>query len=264
MDKSRLLDRAASPEDRLTLARVLDKWEQSRKRNIPAATDFLTPVQRTAAEDLLRQAGASSDDYLAFGGYDGAERQILLFVPDWMEPEHAEEELPLRYLRAEYRPEYQLTHRDLLGSLMGLGIVREKVGDLLVSREETDLIVLDSIAEFLTQNWDTAGRARLTVTEIRRENLHIPQVQVQEIRDTVATVRLDAVVAAGFRMSRGKAAALIESGKVQVNWRECQKPDRPLAAGDTAAARGFGKLELAETGGITKKGRIPILIKRYV
>ena len=265
MDKSKLLDKAAADsQERMLLARVLDKLHQSEQRNIPAGTDFLSPSQRTAAEDLLRQAGTPPERWLAWGGYDGAERQALLFLPDWMEPEAGAAELGLRYLRAAYRREYQLTHRDLLGSLMGLGIVREKVGDLLVGEESCDLVVQDSVAEFLLQSWDTAGRARVTVTEIGPENLHIPQVRCQEIRDTVAALRLDAVASTGFRMARGKAAALIESGKVQVNWRECTKPDKLLQAGDTVTARGFGKFELLEVGGVTKKGRQAILLKRYV
>ncbi len=264
MDKSKLLDKAASPEDRLTLAHVLDKWEQARSRNIPAATDFLTPVQRTAAEDILRQAGASPADYLAFGGYDGAERQILLFLPDWLEPEDAGDQLPLRYLRASYRSEYSLTHRDLLGSLMGLGIVREKVGDILVTPDSADLVVLDTVADFLLQSWTSAGRAKLTVAEIDPAHIHIPQIQCQEVRDTVSSLRLDAVVSTGFRMARGKAAELITSGRVQVNWRECTKPDKLLTAGDTVSARGFGKFELTEVGGVTKKGRTSIVLKRYI
>lgn len=69
--------------------------------------------------------------------------------------------------------------------------------------------------------------------------------------------------ATGFRMARGKAAALIESGRVQLNWRECMKPDRQVSAGDTVSARGFGKFELTEIGGLTKKGRIPITVKCY-
>ena len=84
------------------------------------------------------------------------------------------------------------------------------------------------------------------------------------MRDTVSSLRLDAIASTGFRLARGKAAALIESGKVQVNWRECAKPDRLLAEGDTVSARGFGKFELTEVGGVTKKGRTSILLKRYV
>lgn len=68
----------------------------------------------------------------------------------------------------------------------------------------------------------------------------------------------------GFRLARGKAAALVESGKVQVNWRECTKPDHLLAEGDTVSARGFGKFELTEVGGTTKKGRISIVVKRFI
>lgn len=265
MDKGKLLDKVCpAPEERMLLARVLDKLEQARQRNIPVSTDFLSPAQRTMAEDLLRLAGAAEEEYLAWGGYDGAERQALLFLPEWMDPEGAEEEIPLRYLRAEYRPEDKLTHRHILGSLMGLGIVREKVGDLLVGPSACDLVTAESVAEFLLQNWISAGRAKLRVSAIGRENLHIPVVQCQEVRDTVAALRLDAVASTGFRLARGKAAALIESGKVQVNWRECTKPDKLLAEGDTVSARGFGKFELTEVGGMTKKGRRSILIKRYV
>ena len=263
MDKKKLLD-TASGEDRMLLARVLDRAEQAEQRNIPACTDFLSPAQRTAAEDLLRRAGVNPNRWCAWGGYDGAERQAIVFPPDWLEAADAPEQLPLRYLRATYRPEDKLTHRDILGSLMGLGIVREKVGDLLVSDSGCDIVVLDSVAEFLLQSWTGAGRAKLTVTEIGPENLHIPAVQCREVRDTVAALRLDAVASTGFRMARGKAAALIESGKVQVNWRECTKPDKPLSQGDTVSARGFGKFELAEVGALTKKGRLPILLKIYV
>mgnify|MGYP001402798871 CR=1 FL=1 len=79
-----------------------------------------------------------------------------------MEPETAEP--PLRCLRAAFRTEDRLSHRDILGSLMGMGIVREKVGDILVSPESADLIVLDTVADFLLSSWNSAGRARLTVT----------------------------------------------------------------------------------------------------
>ncbi|MEI3304570.1 MAG: S4 domain-containing protein [Dysosmobacter sp.] len=96
------------------------------------------------------------------------------------------------------------------------------------------------------------------------EYLHIPQVRCEEVRDTVTSLRLDAVASTGFRMARGKAAELIASGRVQVNWRECTKPDQLLAEGDTVSARGFGKFELAEVGGMTKKGRISIVVKRYI
>ena len=263
MDKGALLDRLGlTGEDRLTLAKVLDKAEQAANRNIPAATDFLSPQQRAQALDLLRLAGISESAYVLQGGYEGAERQVLQFLPDWMEPESAE--APIRCLRAVFREEEKLSHRDFLGSLMGMGIVREKVGDILVAPGSADLLVLEGVADFLLQSWNSAGRAKLRVSAIEPENLHIPTVQRKEVRDTVSSLRLDAVAASGFRLARGKAAALIESGKVQLNWRECVKPDKLLEAGDVVSARGFGKFELGEVGGLTRKGRISIVLQVYV
>lgn len=263
MDKGALLDRLGlAGEDRLTLARVLDRAEQAENRNIPAATDFLSPQQQAQARDCLRLVGVPETSYVLQGGYEEAERQIILFLPDWLEPENAE--FPIRCLRASFREEDKLTHRDFLGSLMGLGLVREKIGDILVAPDSADLVVLDSVADFLLQSWDSAGRAKLRVTAIEPDSLHIPVVQRREVRDTVSSLRLDAVASSGFRLARGKAAALIESGKVQLNWRECVKPDKLLEAGDVVSARGFGKFELSEVGGLTRKGRISIVLQVYV
>lgn len=265
MDKAAFLDRVgALGEDRLLLAKVLDRAGQAESRNIPAATDFLSPQQRLLALELLRQAGIPEDRYAALGGYEGAERQVILFLPDWLEASEAESQSPIRCLRAVFRPEEKLSHRDFLGSLIGLGIVREKTGDILVGPGSADLLVLDSVAAFLLQNWTAAGRVRLTVTEIEADRLHIPEVSCREVRDTVSSLRLDAVAAGGFRMARGKAADLIASGRVQVNWRECTKPDKLLSEGDTVSARGFGKFVLEEVGGVTRKGRTAITLRVYV
>lgn len=85
-----------------------------------------------------------------------------------------------------------------------------------------------------------------------------------EIRDTVSALRLDAVAASGFRTSRGKAAELIAAGRVQVNWRECAKPDKLLSEGDTVSARGLGKFRLSSVGGTTRKGRVSVVIQVYI
>ena len=265
MDKSKLLDQCgALGEDRTLLARVLDRAKQASERNIPAATDFLSPAQQAQAADLLHAAGIPETAYIRWGGYDGAERAVLLFLPDWMDPSDAGTYSPIRCLRAAFRPDDRLNHRDILGSLMGMGIVREKVGDILVSPESADLIVLDTVADFLLSSWNSAGRAKLTVTEIPAAHLHIPEVRCEEVRDTVSSLRLDAVCSTGFRMARGKAVDMISSGHVQVNWRPCTKADKLLTEGDTVSARGFGKFQLAAVGGVTKKGRTAIVVKRYI
>ena len=265
MEKSKLLDRCgALGEERLLLARVLDRASQAERRNVPACTDFLSPAQRVRAEDLLRLAGVPETAFVSLGGYEEAERRVLLFLPDWLEAEEAEDQSPLRCLRASFRAEEKPTHRDFLGSLTGLGIVREKVGDILVGPESADLIVLDTVEALLLRNWTGAGRTHLTVTAIAFGELRVPQLRMEEVRDTVSSLRLDAVVSSALRMSRGKAAELVERGAVQVNWRECVKPDKLLAEGDTVSARGFGKFRLDRVGGLSKKGRTAIVVSRYV
>ena len=135
------------------------------------------------------------------------------------------------------------------------------------NRKDRNGGVLDTVADFLLSSWNSAGRAKLTVTEIPAAHLHIPEVRCEEVRDTVSSLRLDAVCSTGFRMARGKAVDMISSGHVQVNWRPCTKADKLLTEGDTVSARGFGKFQLAavqEALARLMEGRTAIVVKRYI
>ena len=260
MDKSELIAKTArEPEDRLLLARVLDKQEQCERRNIPSATVFLTPRERAMVQELLRAAGISAG-YLFDGGYPEAERTRLIFLPDWADT-HTE----LAFLRAAFRGAGNtLSHRDLLGSLMALGVTRERLGDILVSPHSADLITVPSLTEFFLREWSGAGRVTLTVTEITREELTIPAAQTKTIRDTVPSLRLDAVTASAFGLSRGRAAEWIAAGRVHLDHMPCLKPDKTVAQGGVITARGLGKARLTEVGGLTKKGRTGITIEKFI
>lgn len=261
MDKTTTIAKIAQERpDRLLLARVWDKYEQMERKNIPAATVFLSPREQQMAQALLNAAGVRSG-YAFDGGYEDAERKILIFLPEWAE--EAEEELV--FLRAGFHgADSSLTHRDLLGSLMGLGISRERLGDILVSPHSADIIAAPSLRDFFLREWEQAGRVKLTVTEIARGELEVPRAQAKVIRDTVSSLRLDAVVSSAFSISRGRAAELIAAGKVSLDHVPCMKADKPVAEGASVAVRGFGKAKLTQAGGLTKKGRIGITIERYL
>lgn len=264
MDKSRLLEQCgALGDDRVLLAKVLDRARQASDRNIPAATDFLSPAQQVQAMDLLHAAGIPETAYVRWGGYDGAERALLLFLPDWIEPEDAGSYSPIRCLRASFRGEEKLTHRDFLGSLMGMGIVREKLGDILVGPDSADLMVLDTVAEFLAQSWESAGRAKLRVSEIDPGCVHIPEVHCEERRDTVSSLRLDAVLSAMLHVSRGTAAELIEAGRVEINHLPVEKPHAPVYEQDVFTVRGKGRFRLTALPGKSKKDRSIIEFFQY-
>lgn len=261
MDKNIIITRTAQePEDRLLLARIWDKYEQTERRSIPSATVFLSPREQRLAQAMLNAAGIRTG-YVFDGGCGEAERKILVFLPAWMEEPAGDE---LVFLRAAFHGEESLTHRDILGSLMGLGVTRERVGDILVSPHSADIVAAPSLRDFFLREWTQAGRVKLTVTEIGREELRLPQAQVKVIRDTVPSLRLDAVAAAAFSMSRGRAAELIAAGKVSLDHVPCLKGDKPVGEGAVITARGLGKAKLAGVGGLSKKGRTGITVERYI
>ena len=197
---------------------------------------------------------------MRWGGYDGAERRRLVFLPDWLETPDDQ----VAAVRAACRSGGDLTHRDFLGSLMALGLTREKIGDILVEKGGCQVLLDPSMTDFLLQNWDSAGREKLTVTPLPLSALAVPHAAVKELRDTVSSLRLDNVLAAGFSLSRGRAAEAVEKGSVQVNYVTCVKPDKPVSAGDTITCRGLGKCVLDSVGAPTKKGRLPVAIRRYI
>ena len=265
MNKTELLGKlSADPEERLLLARALDKLELCRTRNIPAHTQFLSLTEQAAAERLIAASGHPA--HFFWGGFGDAERKLCVFLPDWMSPEdwRLDADCPLSAVRIACPPGCGLTHRDYLGSILGLGITREKVGDLLVADGRCDVLALEEGADFLVFHMEQAGRVKLKCSPLPLDRLEPPAVETRTIRDTVSSLRLDAVAASGFSLSRGKAADLIASGRVQLNHRECVKPDHAVAQGDVLSCRGLGKCVLTEVGGPSKKGRILIVLERYV
>ncbi len=262
MERSSLIAKfAESPEDSVLFARVMDRVERAQRKGIAAATCFLSPREQTLLERML----GPQEGLGFFGGAEQAERRVLYWAPEWEDAQAwlQGEEGPLTALRATYYEKDALTHRDLLGGLMGCGVKRETVGDIFVSTGRADILVLREIAPYLLQNFLSAGRTKLHVERIALESLDIPTPKVKVIRDTVASLRLDGVVAAGFQMARGKAAALIEAGRCSLNNLPCEKGDKALTEGDRVSVRGLGKLVLSSVGGNTKKGRISIEITRY-
>ena len=265
MNKTELLNRLSSDaEERLLLARALDKLELARQRNVPACTSFLSPGERAAVEGLIAASGHPR--HLFFGGYEGAERTVCAFLPDWMEEEDwlGGEDCPVCALRCTFREEDSLSHRDFLGSLMGQGITREKIGDILVGKGRCDILILRELEPYLLQNLDSAGRTRLKVAPLPLPEEGPPQVKKGHIRGTVAPPPRGAGAAAAFHLSRGKAADLISAGRLTLNYKECVKPDRAVAEGDVLSCRGLGKCVVKEVPGLSKKGRTMIVLERYV
>ena len=252
---------ARSPEDDALLVRLLDKYDAYQRSGRMQNTRFLSERDRLFCEPVLRELGAET---VFWGGYPEAERTILIFPAEWQDRESLcrSEECPTAVLRAYWRGGEKLSHRDFLGALMGLGIERDMVGDLLPRDGSCDLVLMREILPYVLQNLNSAGREALSLEEI--PEAEAAEAEFRIIRDTVASVRLDAVVGCGFSLAREKATAAIKAGKVFLNGMECLKPDKPVEAGTRITLRGLGKMELSELGGLSRKGRTQIVIKRYI
>ena len=261
MDRANIERIAHTLEDRMLLAKVWDKINAGLRRNIPGNTCFLTPREL----EMTRYLFGDLEGLYAFGGYEGAERKMLVFLPDYLE-ENAlyEEDSPLVCLRAKFYEGDCPSHRDFLGALMGAGIAREVLGDICVGKDSCDFFVTAEISPYILQNFTSAGRAKVSLNRIPLSEVSVPEPEVKEIKDTLASLRLDSVVSSGFRIGRSLAAQYISAGKAAINGLPCDKPDKAVAEGDKISLRGMGKIKLKTVGGQTKKGRISVVIDRYV
>lgn len=263
MNKTELLNKFAKDgEQRTQLARVLDQMQRADTRSIPCATQFLSPALRASVELLLDACGHPR--HMFCGGYEEAERTVCVFLPSWQEAEDYVAEEELAAVAAAFPRQADLTHRDILGGLMGIGITREKIGDILMGEQEAQIVCLRESLPIVLSQFGQAGRYPLKLREIPLSQLSPAPQTIKEIHDTVATLRLDAVVAAGFSLARAKAAQLITTGRVSVNHLECGKTDRLVEEGDVLTCRGLGKCVLAQVGGQSRKGRVIVTLHRYV
>lgn len=261
MDRSNIEKIARTPEDRLLLAKLWDKINAGMRRNIPAATCFLSPREL----EMSRYLFGDAEGLHTFGGFEGAERQMLIYVPEYMELDTLlEEDAPLCCLRATFFEEDNLSHRDFLGALMGAGIGRETVGDICVGKGYCDFFVTAEIAPYILQSFTSAGRTKLSISQIPLADASIPAPEVKEIKDTLASLRLDSVISSGFRIGRSLAAQYVSAGKAAIDGLPCEKPDKAVAEGAKISVRGLGKIKLASIGNRTKKDRISVVIHRYV
>ena len=239
MDRKNIEKIAHTPEDRVLLAKVWDKIQSGLRKNIMASTCFLTPREL----EMTRFLFGNLEGLHAFGGYADAERQMLIYLPDYLdESALIAEDAPLLCLHASFYEGDTPSHRDFLGALMGCGIAREAVGDICVGKGTCDFFVTDEMAPYLLQNFISAGRTKVHLQSIPLDQVSIPEPEVKEIKDTVASVRLDSIIASGFRIGRSLATQYITAGKAAIDGLPCEKPDKTVAAGCRISVRGLGKL----------------------
>ncbi|MBR4859309.1 MAG: hypothetical protein IKU08_09030 [Clostridia bacterium] len=261
-------------DDRLLLARLDDKARQCSENSMMTNSDFLDMHSRSVASQM--RLNYPDVRMIFYGVFEGAERCIAVFLPEYIGAENTEElaeyfnenpsDNPLAVIAVEkdkFSPD--LSHRDYLGALMGLGIRREFTGDINVEKSGCKMAVVSKIAPFIIDNMDKAGRGTLRA-KIIPANQVSDGTKAAGVADsfTVSSMRLDSVVKNAFRVSRTEAANAVEGGTVFVNDVECLKPDKKIGAGDKIVFRRKGRIIINSCSSVSKKGRIIVEITRFV
>ncbi len=245
-------------EGELLSARVRDAVRLSDNSQMPRFIGFLTSAEAAEAHGIACKLNAN---FAFFGGYEGAERVYFGAFPDWCE--ERDEFWPFCGITFTYRSQDRLTHRDFLGAMMSLGITRESVGDILVEEGRCVAFVSKDVSRHICLNIDKVGRVGVSITT--GISFPLPEISgFKEISDTVASARLDCVVASLASCSRAKAVELIEDGAVSVDSVAVLKTAREVKAQEKITVRRVGKFVIDSLDGRTRKNRVILKAKKYI
>lgn len=241
----------------LHLIGIVEAVNKNRKYRL---SNFLDPLGQEIAEIIKNHYPDIKLDFS--GGFIGAERQVAIFCHEDFLGEAIKN---ISCVKITWNDKFNRpTHRDILGAIMGLGIKREMIGDILISLGQSKILCLDTMADFLINNLTKVGSTQVSCEKDTLDSIMPKEEKIKEITSTVASLRLDSVAATGYGTSRSKMSTLIGQDKVKVNWQSAKSSSQNIKLGDMISIRGRGRLEVAEVRGTTKKGRYVIVLKRYI
>ena len=265
------------PEIRALLSRLDDLLAMTARGEL-TMSHFLTPAELHIAEEYLRRRGAA---FISFGGYPSAERRRVFILPEYMEElSNDESEIDFEEKISEYGYSANITllkisgsgyrslgHRDYLGSVLGLGVERDVVGDILLLEGESQEAVIfcdSAIAQFFLSELTFVANDKVKVSKTTIADIAIPQKRTAIIHDTVSAPRLDAVIAALCSLSRDKARSVVESGLVELDFECEERPDKNVSAPALVSVRGYGRYKINSLSDKTRKGRFRLEAEKYI
>lgn len=224
-------------------------------------TDFLDPRQC----HIIRALANRSDVNLRLdGGYAGAERQRAVLTPEYRDPDTEDIAIKVLAVTSPDNRFSELEHGDFLGAILGLGVKRDKVGDIHILEDACHILVAEEIAEYFTMNMNQVHRLGVSTELLPLDKLRTSSQELEEMTLSVASLRLDGIASDVWRLSRAKILIPIKAGRCRLNWKTEEDPSVPLKDGDVVSLQGFGRFKVLEVEGATKKGRMRVRIGRYV
>ncbi|HBI91461.1 MAG TPA: RNA-binding protein [Terrisporobacter glycolicus] len=255
MDKLKLTAHIKDIDLKNKMFRIIDKANGSLKNYDVRFSDFLNPFEVESAKAILN----ANDDlkYTVDGGYDESERKIVFIYPFYMDYEDINE--TLRFIQIEGNFKFKsISHKDYLGSLLSLGIKREKIGDIIIHENFCQVIVTFDICDFILMNLEKVARNNVKLKEISRKEVVYNPPNYKEINFTVSSSRIDCIISGLYNISRQESAKLISNEKVQVNYEKITSCSKEIKSESLISVRGKGRSQINNIGGLTKKGKIKV------
>lgn len=255
MDKLKLTSHIKDTDLKNKMFKIIDKANGCLRNYDVRYSDFLNPFEVENAKAILN----SNCDlkYTIDGGYDESERKIVFIYPFYMEYEDMNE--TLKFIQVEGNFKFKsISHKDYLGSLLSLGIKREKIGDIIIHENFCQVIVAFDICDFILMNLDKVAKNNVKLKEISRNDIIYNSPNYKEVNFTISSSRIDCIISGIYNISRQESAKLINNERVQVNYEKVISCSKEIKSGSLVSVRGKGRFQITNIGDLTKKGKLKI------
>jgi RNA-binding protein YlmH len=258
VDKIQLTNHIRDINLKNKMFKVIDRANAVLKGYAVKNTEFLNPFEVKNAVDILN---AYTDiKYRVDGGYEGSERSIITMYPYYYDEDDLAESL--RFIQVEGNFKFKsVHHRDYLGSILGLGIKREKIGDIIIHENFCQVVVDADICDFLSMNLTRVARNNVRVKEIMRIQIEQTPKEFKDKHTTVSSDRIDCVISGIYDISRQDSMKYIDSDRVHINFEPVNSKSKSVMPGDIISVRGKGRAKIEAIGEPTKKGRLKLSAK---
>ena len=269
MERIELLNKYKNDEDKLLVSKVLDKIKFARTKNQISNTDFLDMYQKKITEEVLKAKKEKS--FIYYYPCENTEKPMLIIYPEKYgeifknNKFNFSQFVKLIRITLPNQLKGQYVHKDYLSGIMKLGIKREKIGDILVFEDGADIVVSSDICDYVLNNLKQLIRfSKSEIEELNVKEIRKPNIKTEEIRITVAAMRLDCIISELAHCSRTTVVKIIEEQRVFVNSINETKNSKMINVNDVIVIRGKGKFVIENIYGETKKGKIIVIVEHYV
>lgn len=259
IDKTKYIEHIKDKEQHIVMRKIIDKAESVLKHHDTQYTDFLNPYQRKLAYSILNRLDIS---YYEEGGLEEAERKSIIIFPEYMNKQDIDS--PIKSVKIEGNFNFtSVSHRDYLGAVLGLGIKREKIGDINILKNFATVVLHREILDFVIYNLKNISRESIKIKEISLTQIEKANEEFKDIQINIASLRLDSLISGVCNISRTKSSTEISQNKVKVNWQPILNTSYEISDGDMISLRGFGRMKIISRMGKSKKGKEKITVRVY-